>query len=74
MPNIDKIVSDAVLNTAFEWLCHRRLKYSANSDIWSFRRDWSDEKTRIRREVRAGQYRFDLLSRITLSNGDEVDL
>jgi len=74
MPIIAQIASGEVLETAFEWLCHRRLKYSANSDIWSFRRNWSDEKTRIRREVRAGQYRFDLLSRITLSNGDAVDL
>ncbi len=74
MPIIAQFFSDAVLDTAIEWLCHRRLKYSSNSDICSFRRNWSDEKTRIRREVRAGQYRFDLLSRITLSNGDEVDL
>jgi RNA-directed DNA polymerase len=74
MPIIAKIVSDEVLDTAFAWLCHGRQKYSANNDIRSFRRNWSDEKTRIRQEVQAGQFRFDLLSRIALSNGDEVDL
>ncbi len=51
LPITAKIVSDEVLDTAFEWLCHRRLKYSANNGIWSFHRNWSDEKTRIRLEV-----------------------
>ncbi len=74
MPIIAQLASDNMLDAAFEWLCHRRRKYSANNDIWSFRRDWPNEKERIRQELVAGCYRFSLLSRVTLKNGDEIDL
>ena len=63
-----------MLDSAYEWLCRRRRNYSANSDIWQFRRCWSQEKERIRDELLAGNYRFSLLSRITLQTGDESDL
>ena len=31
-----QITSDAVLDSAYEWLCRRRRDYSANSDVWAF--------------------------------------
>lgn len=33
-----RIASDAVLDDAYEWLCHRRRDYPADADVWSFRR------------------------------------
>jgi hypothetical protein len=42
--------------------------------VWSFRRRWSQEKDRIKSDLLAGEYRFSLLSRVTLANGNEVDL
>jgi RNA-directed DNA polymerase len=68
-----QITSDAVLDAAF-WLCRRRLNYSANADVWTLRRDWSHEKLITRNELAACDYRFSLLSRVTLSTGDEIDL
>jgi len=59
---------------AYEWLCRRRWEYSANSDIWGFRRWWPCEKKQIKDELLAGSFRFSLLSRITLKDGDETDL
>jgi hypothetical protein len=38
-----EITSDAVLDAAYEWLCRRRRDYSANADVWAFRRDWAHE-------------------------------
>jgi len=35
-----QLASDDVLDSAYEWLCRRRRDYSANSDIWNFRRRW----------------------------------
>ena len=74
MTILAELASDDVLDTAYEWLCRRRRDYSANADVWSLRRRWDDEKERIKSDLVAGDYRFSLLSRITLANGDEVDL
>jgi hypothetical protein len=48
--------------------------YSANADIWQFRCDWPREKQRIKGELHVGNYRFSLLSRITLKDGEDTDL
>ncbi|MCH8240261.1 MAG: group II intron reverse transcriptase domain-containing protein [Proteobacteria bacterium] len=74
MTILDELTSDDVLDTAYEWLCRSRRDYSANADVWSFRRRWLEEKNRIKRDLLSGRYRFSLLSRATLSNGDDVDL
>lgn len=74
MTLLDRLTCDGVLNAAYEWLCRRRLRYSADSDVWSLRRCWPQEKQRIVEQLRAGCYCFSLLSRIILGNGEEIDL
>ena len=69
-----QLASDEVLDSAFEWLCRRRLNYSPNSDVWAFRRDWQAEKQRVKNELLSGDYRFSLLTRITLKDGEDTDL
>jgi hypothetical protein len=66
-----QLTSDAVLDAAFDWLCRRRLNYSANADVWALRRNWSREKQIIRNELAAGDYRFALLSRVTQSRSSK---
>jgi hypothetical protein len=39
-----QLASDELLDAAYEWLCRRRRDYSANADVWSFRRSWLREK------------------------------
>lgn len=68
------IASDAVLDGAYSWLCHRRRNYPADADVCSFRRDWPVQEGRIQIELSAGRFRLGLLDRITLANGDEIDL
>lgn len=63
---LDQIASDAVLEDAYAWLCHRRRDYPANADVWSLRRDWPIEKRRLQVELRGGTFRFGLLDRIQL--------
>jgi RNA-directed DNA polymerase len=74
MTILEQLASDDVLNAAYEWLCRRRRDYSANSDVWGFRRCWPREKESIKRELHAGSFRFSLLSRVTLKDGKETDL
>jgi len=31
---IEEIVSDEVMQQAYEWVCQRRRDYSANDDVW----------------------------------------
>src|ERR1700719_1418930 len=74
MPILAQLASDDVLDNAYEWLCRRRRDYSANSDVWGFRRDWARAKEQIKNELLSRSYRFSLLSRITLKDGDDTDL
>ncbi len=68
------LTSEAILDAAYAWLCRRRRHYAADADIWSFRRQWSEEKTRIRADLLTGRYTFSLLERITRADGEEFDL
>ena len=74
MPILAQLASDDVLDMAYEWLCRRRRDYSANSDVWALRRDWARKKEQIKDELLSGNYRFSLLTRITLKDGDDADL
>ena len=40
MVTIAEMVTDAVLDDAYTWLCRRRAHYPASADIWSFRPRW----------------------------------
>jgi len=74
VPILTQLASDDVPDSAYEWLCRRRRDYSANSDAWAFRRDWMCEKERIKADLLSGNYRFSLLTRITLKDGEDTDL
>ncbi len=73
-PARGRLASDAVLDVAYGWLCHRRRDYPADADVWSFRRHWPGEKRRIQADLFAGDFRFGLLDRITLKDGSDIDL
>jgi len=71
---IEDVLSGEVLEMAYAWLCKRRGRYPDASDIWSFRRRWTQEKPCLREDLAAGRYRFGVLSRVTLKTGEEVDI
>ena len=68
------LVTDEVLDEAYRWLCKNRSGWPASADVWSLRRKWAEERERIRAEILEGRYRFDLLSRVTIKGGEEIDL
>lgn len=71
---LSQLASDDMLDAAYEWLCYRRREYSANADVWSFRRDWAVERERLKEELASGQFRFGLLRRVNKEDGSECDL
>jgi hypothetical protein len=71
---IAQLTSDAVLDAAYDWLCRRRREYPDHADIWVVRRDWGQEKPRLRVELGSGCFRFGLLERITTVDDNAVDL
>ncbi len=71
---IEDIIVDEILNQAYAWLCKRRQGYSCYADVWSFRRNWKQEKARLKADLLEGSYRVSLLSRVTLKNQQEIDL
>ena len=44
------------------------------ADAWRFRQHWPQDKGRLQADLLAGRYHVGLLSRVTLQNGEEVDL
>jgi RNA-directed DNA polymerase len=74
MKTTDRLCSDAVLERAYGWLCEQRRRWPDAADVWSFRRDWAVEKSRLRAELRSGRFRFGLQQRVTRANGEEIDL
>ncbi len=48
--------------------------YPADADVWSFRQAWAQEKDKLKGALAAGRFRFGLLTRITLKDGEEIDL
>ena len=71
---LDELAADDVLDTAYAWLCKRRRDYPANADVWSFRHCWREEKAIIKTALLEGSYRFGLLTRVTLNDGEDIDL
>ena len=65
---IERIASDAVLDEAYAWLCHRRRDYPANADIWPFRPNWNVEKRRIQEHLLTNSHRFEPLDRVCLND------
>ncbi len=51
------------LENAFKWVCTLRKKYSSNSDIWRFRREWNHIKHEMLVQLNDGTYQFGLLDR-----------
>ncbi len=74
MANLAELTSDDVLDTAYDWLCRRRRAYPADADVWSFRQAWAQEKNKLKEALAAGRFRFGLLARITLKDGEDIDL
>ncbi len=61
-----------VMQQAYEWLCHARLNYPADADVWDLRFHWSTERDRILALLNAGHYRFRPLSKIIKSSGEVI--
>jgi RNA-directed DNA polymerase len=71
---IGEVASSAVLDTAFAWLCQRRIDYADSADIWNVRRRWPELKLQLQRDLLEGQYRFQPLRCIRTSDGDCIEL
>lgn len=56
--------SDAVLESAFEWLCQRRKDYSHNDGVWELRFRWQQVKSELKDALNSGRYRFSPLRRV----------
>jgi RNA-directed DNA polymerase len=69
-----RLDSDRVLDQAYEWLCRQRRRWPDAADIWSFRRDWPQEKARLQAELRKGSFRFSPQERVTRADGEVMDL
>jgi RNA-directed DNA polymerase len=61
---IGEVASSAVLDSAFAWLCKRRVDYADSADVWNVRRRWPDLKPQLQDALLRGQYRFQPLRRI----------
>ena len=65
---IQKIASDSVIDSAYNWLCKRRKDYSHNDDVWDIRFRWPEFKPHLQKTLLAGEYTFSSQIVIITSN------
>src|ERR1035437_2499247 len=65
--------SSAVLDSAFAWLCERRIDYADSAGVWNVRRRWPDLKLQLQDLLLRGQSRFLPLRRIHV-HGEFIEL
>jgi hypothetical protein len=70
---MEEVASDFTLEEAYQWLCHRRVDYSANNDVWTLRWHWREIKPELQAQLLAGNYRFESL-RLIPDSPDDVAL
>ena len=66
--------SDDRLDSAYEWVCHRRKAYPAGADIWWLRQRWRQERSALGQELAGGRLRFEPLRQVTLKTGEMIEL
>jgi len=71
---MEEVASEAVLNQAYAWLCQRRRTFPSDADVWALCRHWQRDRPQLRAALLGGTYRFAVLSRVTLTSGEEIDL
>jgi hypothetical protein len=68
------LASSTALDTAFAWLCQRRIDYADTADVWNVRRRWPELKLQLQHDLLDGQYRFSPLRRIRTTEGECIEL
>ncbi len=71
---INHAISLTQLNIAYHWLCHNRLHFPADADIWWLRAHWHGIKQDLLQSINTGQYVFSPLQKITKANGQVIHL
>ena len=69
---IEKIASDEVIDTAYQWLCKKREHYHFNADVWQVRRSWHEKKPLLQAQLLSGQYQFRQL-RLILCQDQQIE-
>jgi len=71
---LTRLISDEVLDRAYEWPCRARRDYPASADIWNFRRNWTNARNLIKQAIATDRFRFGVLDRIVKLDGSEIEL
>ncbi|MBJ7540070.1 reverse transcriptase domain-containing protein [Marinomonas transparens] len=56
---LEQVISDAVLDQAYDWLCKSRQDSHYNNDVWHLRFHWDRDKALLQQQLLAGDYRFE---------------
>jgi len=69
---LSTLASDTIIDRAYQWLCHQRRHWPANTDICDVRFHWPVVKRDIQQSLLRGNYRFEPMSRVTKANGEVI--
>lgn len=62
------------LDTAFDWICHRRRNYPDHSDVWHLRHHWSRERVHLLERLHNRRYQLSPLQRVQKTSGEVIHL
>ncbi len=71
---MEELTSDVVLDKAYAWVCKRRKDYGHNACVWDLRFWWELERESLKRDLRAGVYRFAIMTRYVRESVEEIEL
>jgi RNA-directed DNA polymerase len=66
--------TEAQLDDAYAWLCHRRRHFPANADVWHLRFHWAREKVGLFKQLRKRRYQFSPLQVVQKADGEIIHL
>jgi hypothetical protein len=66
--------TEAQLDAAFNWLCHRRRNYPDHADVWHLRFHWAREKVRVFKQLQNRCYQFSPLQKVQKADGKIIHL
>ncbi len=65
---VNELVTDAILDRAYSWICSQRKDAHHNNSVWDLRFNWIQLKSELQHKLLTGNYRFSPLRRFKIND------
>lgn len=72
-PSMDDLVTNELLDLAFDWLCRSRKNSGHNSDVWDLRFHWTEIKPQLIADLMSGNFQIGC-TRLAEIDGEQIEI